>query len=121
MNIRETFVFKTLNWCRNDNVTFRQLETIKEAHVFLIGYSAACNDFNIAGCSCNIVDESNWISDFMIFCEKELLAELKKTEPNRKSIDNSYANYIWKNQLDERDGLNKFYKLLDIFIDRNEA
>ncbi len=61
-----------------------------------------------------------WVSEFMLFCEKELLTELKKSEPTRISLRTGYANYIWENQANDDEGLTKFYKLLDSFVEKNE-
>lgn len=100
-----------IKWARGIDEKFKEFSSVVEVHYFLIGYQMAESD--------NQIEDGigGWISDFMIYCERELTKKVRGQKENENmSLGNSYYMYIFNQQENNVDGLNTFYTLYDNFL-----
>ncbi len=105
-----------IEWTRGIDGKFKEFSTVAEVHYFLIGYQKAESDNQIED------GAGSWISDFMIYCEKELTKQVREQKGDENiSLGNSYYIHILDQQESNADGLNTFYALYDKFTpDKSE-
>lgn len=94
-------IHKYLNWHKEHLKLGIDIRNVREMKVFLFGYSKGLIDAQ---------KESNidWVDAFNEFAEKELQSE--------KPSSYDWSRHIYENQVDDKDGLEKFYSLLDRYF-----
>jgi hypothetical protein len=109
MKNQETNIYKILI----SNKKIQQYSNVMEIFSFLCGYTVAESfllKFGQTG-------HSYWVSDFEEFATNYLNSELNNFNDEwTETIGTSYAKWIYQNQEHNEDGLDKFYKILDLFI-----
>ena len=92
---------------------FKYFNNIAHVSAFLLGVSLSQSvnfKFGIEFDGC-------WIPDFEEFITNYLNAELNNFNNEwEETISTSYSKWIYQNQKNDEDGLQKFYKILDLFI-----
>lgn len=100
-----------LEWVKAENAVFKEFNCVRDLHYFLLGYQMAESN-NIVKNGCG-----SWISDFMIFCQKEI-EKLDRIRNNEQFSSSGIIYYrkIMFIQKDDHNGLQIMFDLLNEFL-----
>lgn len=101
----DSSLIKYLRFLRNYNTN----ANIKEIFNLVLGYNMAIQQDTIP-----TIAKEEWLPRFNSFIEKKLITVYYKNEINR--LPKNFGEIIYENQADDKDGLDKFYDILDEFL-----
>ncbi len=84
---------------------------VKEVFNLILGYQMALNQETVS-----VSAKERWISDLNDFIEKQLIFEHYNND--RDKLPKNYGEIIYENQSDDKDGLEKFFSLLNQFSNK---
>jgi len=95
------------------NKKFQKDKTVKEIAAFFLGVLAVESRF----LEHNEIGEGYWIVKFEEFATNFLNSELNSFNDQwEETIGTSWSKWIYEHQINDEDGLNRFHKILDKFI-----
>jgi hypothetical protein len=110
MKLKESIIY---SFSIPNNKKFEVGKSIKEIAAYLLGVLTIESRY----IKYNQIGEGYWIEKFEEFITNYLNAELNNFNDEwNETIGTSYSKWIYQNQKSDEDGLEKFYKILDLFI-----
>lgn len=114
MELSETILYNIIE----TNKKFNLFKNVREIAAYFLGIFSSYSK----SVKYDEKGETHWIADFESFATNFLNQELNNFEDEwETTIETSYANWIYENQNNDEDGLNKFYFILEKYIRNIEA